>query len=50
LLSNTSRMQELLGDRLLPVQTLLDWVADWVGRGARLLGKPTSYERRDGRF
>jgi nucleoside-diphosphate-sugar epimerase len=50
LLSNTSRMQELLGDPLLPVQTLLDWVADWVGRGARLLGKPTSYERRDGRF
>jgi nucleoside-diphosphate-sugar epimerase len=50
LISNTARMQEILGDPLLPVQTFLDWVGDWVGRGARLLGKPTSYERRDGRF
>ena len=50
LLSNASRMRELLGDPLLPVETLLDWVADWVQRGGRLLGKPTNFERRDGRF
>ena len=50
LLSNASRMRELLGDPLLPLETLLDWVADWVRRGERLLGKPTNFERRDGRF
>ncbi len=50
LLSNSSRMQELLGDPLLPLDTLLDWVADWVQRGGRLLGKPTNFERRDGQF
>jgi nucleoside-diphosphate-sugar epimerase len=50
LLSNASRMKDLLGDPLLPVETLLDWVADWVGRDRRLLGKPTSFERRDGQF
>jgi nucleoside-diphosphate-sugar epimerase len=50
LLSNASRMQELLGDQLLPVDTLLDWVAEWVWGGGRLLGKPTSFERRDGQF
>ncbi|MEO8334689.1 MAG: NAD-dependent epimerase/dehydratase family protein [bacterium] len=50
LLSNSSRMGELLPDPLLPVETLLDWVADWVQRGGRLLGKPTNFERRDGQF
>jgi nucleoside-diphosphate-sugar epimerase len=50
LLSNGTRMRELLGDPLLSVETLLDWVADWVGRGGPLLGKPTAFERRDGRF
>jgi hypothetical protein len=35
---------------LLPRETLLDWVADWVRRGGTLLGKPTNFERRDGRF
>ena len=50
LLSDSARMRSLLGDALLPLDTLLDWVADWVARGGRLLGKPTAFERRDGRF
>jgi nucleoside-diphosphate-sugar epimerase len=50
LLSDSTRMQELLGDPLLPVDTLLDWVAQWIEAGGRLLGKPTSFEKRDGRF
>ena len=50
LLSNASRMRELTGDPLLPLDTLLDWVAAWVKGGGRLLGKPTGFERRDGQF
>jgi len=50
LLSDSARMHTLLGDPLLPLDTLLDWVADWASRGGRLLGKPTKFERRDGRF
>jgi len=50
LLSDPSRMQGLLDHALLPTDTLLDWVASWVRAGGPLLGKPTSYERRDGRF
>jgi nucleoside-diphosphate-sugar epimerase len=50
LLSNGAAMRYILGDPLLPLDTLLDWVADWVGSGGRLLGKPTGFERRDGRF
>ncbi len=50
LLSNSSRLHELSSDPLLPLDTLLDWVADWVKNGGRLLGKPTNFERRDGQF
>ena len=50
LLSDASRMRDLLDHALLPFETLLDWVAGWVHAGGPLLGKPTSYERRDGRF
>ncbi|HEX5971720.1 MAG TPA: NAD-dependent epimerase/dehydratase family protein [Gemmatimonadaceae bacterium] len=50
LLSDSTRMRTLLGDPLMPLDTLLDWVAEWIARGGRLLGKPTKFERRDGRF
>jgi nucleoside-diphosphate-sugar epimerase len=50
LLSRSTRMRDLLDDALLPQETLLDWVADWVARGGPLLNKPTGFERRDGRF
>ena len=50
LLSDASRMRTLLDAPLLPVDTLLDWVASWVRAGGPLLGKPTNFERRDGRF
>jgi hypothetical protein len=29
---------------------MLDWIADWVERGAETLNKPTHFETRDGRF
>jgi nucleoside-diphosphate-sugar epimerase len=50
LLSRSTRMRELLDEPLLPLDTLLDWVADWVSRGGPLLNKPTGFEQRDGRF
>lgn len=50
LLSDASRMAEVLDTPLLPVETLLGWVAEWIARGRRVLGAPTHYEERDGRF
>lgn len=50
LLSDTSTIRSLLGEPEMPVETLLDWVADWVGGGRPLLGKPTHFETRDGSF
>jgi len=50
LLSDTSRFRDTLGDPEMPLDTMLDWVADWI-RGKRpLLGKPTHFEARDGSF
>ena len=50
LLSNTSRFRETLGEPELTVDTMLDWVAEWVRAGRPLLGKPTHFETRDGAF
>lgn len=49
-LSNASVACRLFGPPCVPVQTVLEWTADWVKRGERSLGKPTHFETRDGRF
>jgi nucleoside-diphosphate-sugar epimerase len=50
LLSNGSRGWSDLGTPQVELQQLIDWTADWVGRGGGSLGKPTHFESRDGRF
>jgi nucleoside-diphosphate-sugar epimerase len=50
LLSNTHRQQQLFGYPRIPTGRLVEWVADWLQRGGRLLGKPTGFQNRDGRF
>jgi nucleoside-diphosphate-sugar epimerase len=50
LLSNAARAFALFGYPRVPLLRMVDWVADWVARGGRALGKPTKYEVRDGRF
>jgi nucleoside-diphosphate-sugar epimerase len=50
LLARTDRLRERLGAPAVAYETLLRWVADWVRAGHPLLGKPTQFERRDGRF
>jgi nucleoside-diphosphate-sugar epimerase len=50
LLSNAQRGIERLGPTRVNAERLIDWVADWVGRGGRSLGKPTHFESRDGTF
>ena len=50
LLSNAARAFATFGYPRVPLLRMMDWVADWVGRGGRALGKPTKFEVRDGRF
>jgi nucleoside-diphosphate-sugar epimerase len=50
LLSDASRCRERLGEPEVPLDRLLEWTAAWVEAGGRDLGKPTKFERSDGRF
>lgn len=50
LLSNPARAVDLFGPPAVSTDTLIRWVAEWVGRGGRTLGKPTHFEERGGTF
>ena len=50
LLSDTTRMQALFGTPATGAVTLARWVAQWLQRGGRTIGKATRFERRDGAF
>jgi nucleoside-diphosphate-sugar epimerase len=50
LLSNAKEGIASLGPLRVPTAQLIDWVAEWVARGGKLLAKPTHFEARDGKF
>ncbi|WP_049562821.1 NAD-dependent epimerase/dehydratase family protein [Nonomuraea sp. SBT364] len=50
LLSNASRCHQLFGYPEITPLELIDHIARWVSDGGPMLGKPTKFERRDGRF
>jgi nucleoside-diphosphate-sugar epimerase len=49
-LSNAGRAFALLGYPKVSLPTMIDWVADWVGRRMPSLDKPTQFEDRDGTY
>jgi nucleoside-diphosphate-sugar epimerase len=49
-LVNTAEATRLFGHPRVPLVKLVDWTADWVGRGMPSLGKETHYDTRDGNF
>jgi len=50
LLGDPTLCASRLGPPEVPLARLVDWVAGWVERGGRSLGKPTHFEATDGRF
>jgi hypothetical protein len=50
LLSDARRCHQLFGPPDIPVSELLERTAAWVAGGGPLLGEPTGFQRRDGRF
>ena len=49
-LVDTREAQRLFGAPSVRLESMIDWVADWVARGGASLGKPTHFETRDGRY
>lgn len=49
-LSNAERSVELLGPTTVTLDEMIDLTANWVSSGGALLGKPTHFDARDGRF
>lgn len=47
---NCDRAATLLGNPVVPVETMVRWVADWVQREQPLYGKPSKFQIRDGVF
>lgn len=50
LLSDTTQALGLFGPPVVPLDRMLDWVADWVACGGPTYDKPTRFEVRDGGF
>lgn len=49
-LVDTSASVRLFGEPAVRLDTMVRWVADWVGRGGPSLGKPTHFSTRDGQY
>ncbi|MBN9462966.1 MAG: NAD(P)-dependent oxidoreductase [Burkholderiales bacterium] len=49
-LVDTTESQRLFGKPRIPIERMIDWVADWVQRGRPSLDKPTHFETRDGKY
>jgi uncharacterized protein YbjT (DUF2867 family) len=49
-LSNASRAHALMGYPKVPLEHMLEWVADWVSRAMPTLNKPTGFQVRTGDY
>jgi hypothetical protein len=50
LLSNAARCAELMGTPRVDLSEVMRMIAHWLETGGPLLGKPTKFEVRNGRF
>jgi len=49
-LGNAEKAHRLFGPPRVSVEQMMDWVAAWVQCGGEHSGKPTHFERRDGKY
>jgi nucleoside-diphosphate-sugar epimerase len=49
-LNNAAYSHRLFGAPLTSVDTMMHWIAGWLCSDGKTWGKPTGFERRDGRF
>ena len=50
LLNNASNAFKLFGRPKTPVNQVIKWIAQWINDERELLGKPTHFEVRDGKY
>lgn len=50
LLSDATEAFDYFGRPPTPIDTVVQWTADWIRRGGKLWGKPTHFEVRDGTY
>jgi hypothetical protein len=50
LLSNSTRAYNLLGKPDVRVGQVIEWIAGWMKEEGKILGKPTHFEVRDGKY
>lgn len=50
LLNNAARCHHLFGYPSVSAEQVIEWVAQWIAAGGAILGKPTHFEVRDGKF
>jgi hypothetical protein len=50
LLNNASLAFSLFGEPEIPVNMIIKWIAQWISDKKELLGKPTHFEVRDGKY
>jgi nucleoside-diphosphate-sugar epimerase len=48
--TNNAKSAALFGYPTVPLQTMMEWTADWVARGQHSFGKKTGFEVRDGKY
>lgn len=49
-LVDSALTQKVLGAPRVPLDKMIDWVADWIQRGMPSLGKETHFSTRDGKY
>jgi nucleoside-diphosphate-sugar epimerase len=49
-LIDTAQSRQLFGAPAIGIDTMIDWVSDWVARGQPSLGKATHFSTRDGTY
>ena len=50
LLSDSSKATGIFGSPAVTPAQMMDWIAEWITRGGKLLNKPTHFEAQDGKF
>ena len=50
LLGNPKKLVNMFGEPKIDIDQIIEWVADWVMNAGESLGKPTKFEKRNGKF